>query len=75
MNLGLYGYLGACLSYGFLALLLLFSWQQSLQGKLLFICAFISACWALVAVKISLHDESYLLAYQLLLDMKIVLHL
>ena len=64
MNLGFYSYLGATFAYGFFALLLLFSWRESLQGKLLFISMFISACWALVAVKISLHHESYLLAYQ-----------
>ena len=64
MNLGLYSYLGAALAYGFLAFLLLFSLRESLQGKLLFISMFISACWALTAVKIALHDESYLLAYQ-----------
>jgi len=64
MNLGLYGYLGAGLAYGFLAFLLLFSLRASLQGKLLFISMFINACWALIAVKIALHDDSYLLAYQ-----------
>ncbi len=64
MNLGLYSYLGAGLAYGFLALLLLFSLRESLQGKLLFISIFFSACWALLAAKIALHDETYLLAYQ-----------
>ncbi len=64
LNLGFYSYLGATIAYGFFALLLLFSWRESLQGKLLFISIFISACWALISVKISLHHESYLLAYQ-----------
>jgi len=64
MNLGYYSYLGAALVYGFFAILLFFSWRESLQGKLLFVSAFISTCWALSAVKISLHHESYLLVYQ-----------
>jgi putative PEP-CTERM system histidine kinase len=64
MNLGFYSYLGASLAYGFFAFLLFFSWRESLQGKLLFISMFINACWALTAVNISLHHESYLLAYQ-----------
>lgn len=63
MNLGFYSYLGASFAYGFFALLLLFSWRESLQGKLLFISMFISTCWALIAVQISLHHESFLLAY------------
>jgi len=66
MNLGLYGYLGAALAYGFFAILLLFSWRESLQGKIIFIAILISACWAAVATQIALHKESYLLAYQLL---------
>ena len=64
MNLGLYSYLGSALAYGFLAFLLLFSWRESLQGKLLFISVLVSAFWALTAVKISLRNESYLLTYQ-----------
>ena len=64
MNLGLYSYLLAAVAYGFFAILLLFSWRESLQGKLLFITMGVSAIWSLVAVKISLHDESYLLLYQ-----------
>jgi putative PEP-CTERM system histidine kinase len=64
MNLGLYSYLAAALAYGVFALLLLFSWRQSLQGKLLFIAVLVSACWSIIAVKIALHDKSYLLLYQ-----------
>lgn len=64
MNLGFYSYLAAALAYGAFALLLLFSWRDSLQGKLLFIAALASCCWSIIAVKISLHDESYLLLYQ-----------
>ena len=64
MNLGFYGYLTAAIAYGFFTVLLLFSWRESLQGKLLFIAVAISAIWSAIAVKISLHDESYLLWYQ-----------
>ncbi len=62
--MGLYGYVGAGLAYGFFALLLLFSWRESLQGRLLFIAMFVSACWALISVQIALHKETYLLTYQ-----------
>ncbi len=65
-NLGFYSYLGAGLAYGFFAILLLFSWRESLQGKLIYITMFISACWALVATQIAQHNESYLLSYQAL---------
>ncbi len=64
MNLGFYGYLAAAIAYGFFSILLLFSWRESLQGKLLFITVVISTIWSVTAVKISLHDESYLLLYQ-----------
>ncbi|MFV9616808.1 MAG: XrtA/PEP-CTERM system histidine kinase PrsK, partial [Gammaproteobacteria bacterium] len=64
MNLGFYGYLAAAIAYGFFTVLLLFSWRESLQGKLLFITVAISTIWSVIAVKISLHDESYLLLYQ-----------
>ena len=64
MNLGFYGYLTAAIAYGFFTVLLFFSWRESLQGKLLFVAVAISAIWSAIAVKISLHDESYLLWYQ-----------
>ncbi len=64
MNLGFYGYTAATIAYGFFAVLLLFSWRESLQGKLLFITIAVSAVWSIIAVQISLHDESYLLLYQ-----------
>lgn len=66
MNLGFYSYLGATIAYAFFAILLLFSWRESLQGKLLFISVVVSACWSLMAVRISLHHESSLLLYQAL---------
>ncbi len=65
MNLGLYSYLGAGLAYGFFAVLLLFSWRESLQGKLIFIAMLVSACWAVIASQIALHKEPYLLSYQI----------
>ena len=65
MNLGFYSYLSAAIAYGVFTLLLLSSWRESLQGKLLFIVMLISACWALVAVKIALNEEYYLIPYQL----------
>jgi putative PEP-CTERM system histidine kinase len=64
MNLGFYGYLAAAIAYGFFTVLLLFSWRESLQGKLLLITVAISAIWSVLAVKISLHEDSYLLIYQ-----------
>jgi putative PEP-CTERM system histidine kinase len=64
MNAGLYSYLGAGLAYSFFAALLFFSLRGSLQGKLLFVAIFISACWAFFAAQVSLHNESYLVFYQ-----------
>ena len=72
MNLGFYGYLAATIAYGFFAVLLLFSWRESLQGKLLFITVAISMIWSVPAVKISLHDESHLLLYQVFLTFGVV---
>lgn len=66
MNVGFYSYLGATIAYAFFAVLLLFSWRESLQGKLLFICVAVSACWSLFAAKVALHHESSLLLYQAL---------
>ena len=59
MNLGLYTYLGAAIAYGFFALLLLFSWRGSLQGKLLTGTVVISAVWAGLAANIA-DDGTYL---------------
>ncbi len=66
MNVGLYSYFGAGIVYSIFAVLLLFSLRESLQGKLLFIAVFVSACWAFAATQISLHNESYLAFYQAL---------
>ena len=64
MNLGLYTYLGAAIAYGFLALLLLFSWRASLPGKLLTGTVVISAIWAGLAMEIAADDTSRTGAYQ-----------
>lgn len=64
MSLGVYSYLAAAVAYGFFAVLLLFSWRQSFQGKLLFLSILVSAFWALSSVKIALHDESYQFVYE-----------
>ena len=66
MNLGLYGYLAAASAYGIFTLLLLFSLRESPQGRLLFVAMLVSTAWALVATKISLNDEDYLVYYKLL---------
>jgi putative PEP-CTERM system histidine kinase len=65
MNLGLYSYLGAGLAYGFFSVLLLFSWRESLQGKLIFIAMFVSAIWAISATQVALHKDEYLQLYQI----------
>lgn len=64
MNLGFYSYAGAAVAYGFFAVLLFFSWRESLQGKLLFITAVISTVWAFFAVQITLHNEQAMIFYQ-----------
>lgn len=64
MNLALYSYLAAALAYSFFCVLLLFSWRESLQARLIVIVMFVSACWALFAAQVTRHHESYLLLYQ-----------
>ncbi len=56
MNFGLYSYLGAAIAYGFFAVMLLFSWRGSLQGKLLTAMVVISAIWAGLAARIATDD-------------------
>lgn len=65
MDLGYYSYLTAAVTYGLFALLLVFSWRESRQGKLLLITMLLSAVWALLASLVSLRLDAYLLAYQL----------
>jgi len=64
MNLGLYSYLSATIAYGFFAVLLLSSWRASLQGKLLFMAAFISAVWAALAASIATEGTGQIEAYK-----------
>jgi len=64
MNIGLYSYIGASIAYAVFTVLMLFSWRSSLQGKLLFVAMLVSTLWAMTAVRISLHDESFFLMYR-----------
>lgn len=64
MNLGLYSYLGATLVYGFFAIMLLFSWRASLQGKLLTIVTFISAAWAALSAAMAVEGTVQIEAYK-----------
>ena len=64
MNLGLYGYIGAIIAYGFFAVLLMFSWRSSLQGKMLTAVSVISAIWAYVAIDIARGAAGKELLYQ-----------
>jgi putative PEP-CTERM system histidine kinase len=64
MNLGLYAYLGAAIAYGFFAILLLFSWRCSLQGKFLTVAVVISAIWAGLAADIAADGAYDAGAYQ-----------
>jgi len=52
MNIGLYGYLAAASAYGFFSFLLMFSWRQSLQAKLLVVVMLCSTLWALASAKL-----------------------
>ena len=64
MNLGFYSYLSATIAYGFFAVLLLFSWRASLQGKLLVVVTFISAVWAALAASIATEGTDLVEAYK-----------
>ena len=65
MTLGFYSYVGAAIAYGLFAFLLIFSWRESLHGKLLFMVMLVSTCWSLLSIKIALQQEAFLFAYQL----------
>ena len=56
MNLGYYSYLGAAAGYGFLAVLLLFSWRSSVQGRLLTVAILLSAVWAGLVARLAAAD-------------------
>lgn len=53
MSLGFYSYLASACGFGFLAVLLLFSWRSNLQGKLLTIVVITSAIWAGLAATLA----------------------
>ncbi|MGB5260933.1 MAG: XrtA/PEP-CTERM system histidine kinase PrsK [Gammaproteobacteria bacterium] len=53
MDLGYFSYLSAALGFGFLAVLLLFSWRSSLQGRLLTAVVITTAVWAAVAAGVA----------------------
>lgn len=53
MNLGYLSYISALLGFGFLAVLLLFSWRSNLQGRLLQLVVVTTAVWAGVAASVS----------------------
>ena len=64
MNFGLFSYLGAAAAYGFFAILLLFSWRASAQGKLLTIVAFTGAVWAGLAAAMAVEGADQVEAYK-----------
>jgi len=57
MNNGLYAYLGAAIAYGLFAIMLLFSWRASLQGKLLTAVTLISAIWSILAAAMAVEGN------------------
>lgn len=67
MNLGYYSYLSAALGFGFLAVLLLFSWRSSLQGKLLLLVTVTSVVWAGVSAVVA-YQPDRLVAWYLVVE-------
>ena len=59
MGVGYYGYLSAALGFGFLAVLLLFSWRSGVQGRLLTTAVICTAIWAVLAMAVNA-DVRYL---------------
>jgi hypothetical protein len=53
MNLGLYSYRSVAIAYGLFAVLLLFSWRESLQVKLLTVVIASSAVWTALAATLA----------------------
>ena len=64
MNLGLYSYIGAAIAYSFFAIMLLFSWRASVQGRLLTIVTLISAVWASLAAAMAVEGVDQVDAYR-----------
>ncbi|MEZ5543328.1 MAG: PEP-CTERM system histidine kinase PrsK [Pseudomonadota bacterium] len=73
MTVGFYGYLCAALGFGFLAVLLMFSWRSSSQGRLLTAVVTVTALWALLAMAVALDVPRFLGAYALFEVLRYVL--
>ena len=65
MTLGFYSYLGAAIGFGFLALLLLFSWRSSVQGRLLTVAVITSAIWAGLAAGLTVDGLAQARTYRI----------
>lgn len=66
MTIGFYSYIAAAVAYGFFAVLLLFSWRCSLQGKLLFVVMSVSAVWSVLAALVAADYFELVSWYQML---------
>jgi putative PEP-CTERM system histidine kinase len=63
--IGYYSYLSAAIGFGFLTILLLFSWRSSIQGRLLTLVVICTAGWAVLAMLFARDDSNQLGGYQL----------
>lgn len=64
ITVGFFGYLSAALGFGFLAVLLLFSWRSSVRGRLLTVAVLCTTVWALLATVVAVDDRPQLGGYQ-----------
>jgi len=65
MTVGYYGYLSAAIGFGFLAVLLLFSWRSGVQGRLLTAVVLSTTVWAVFSMAVALDDRQQLGGYQI----------
>lgn len=65
MNLGLYSYIGAAIAFSFFSLLLVFSWRNSMQAKMLFAVSTTSALWAGFSAIVAYQHSLQFWPYQL----------
>jgi putative PEP-CTERM system histidine kinase len=63
--IGYYSYLSAAIGFGFLTILLLFSWRSSIQGRLLTLVVICTVGWAVLAMLFARDDSDQLGGYQL----------
>jgi putative PEP-CTERM system histidine kinase len=63
--IGYYSYLSAAIGFGFLTILLLFSWRSSTQGRLLTLVVICTTVWAVLAMLFARDDSNQLGGYQL----------